>query len=167
MRRNMKGRVVWKFGDNFNADLVPGSKNITVTDPEILGKVCLADYDPDFYKKIKPGDIVVAGKNFGFGHPHWQAVVALQKAGVSALVADSIYPMFYRVAVFYAFPVITCPGISDLVSVGDEIEINTITCVVENKSTGAVSKCEAIPGFIEEIIKAGGMVKYVKSKLST
>ena len=72
-----------------------GSKYIAEKDPEILGEVCLRDYDPEFVNRVQPGDIMIAGKNFGYGHPHQQGIVSLKKKGVAALIAESFYPLWY------------------------------------------------------------------------
>lgn len=161
----MKGTVVWKFADNFNADLIVGSKNITVSDPEILGKACLAEIDPDFAKRVKPGDIMVAGKNFGYGHPHYQNIISLKKAGISTLVAESFYPMWYRVAVFYAFPAFVCQGITKEASVGDSLDADPKTGVVTNLTTGKTLQGQGMPSFLLEIIEAGGLPKHIRKRL--
>ena len=104
MEEKIQGKTVWKFGDNFNADLIVGSKYIAESNAEVLGEVCLRDFDPEFAKRVQAGDVMIAGKNFGYGHPHQQGIVSLKKVGVAALVAESFYPLWYRMAIFYAFP---------------------------------------------------------------
>ncbi|MFC1919559.1 3-isopropylmalate dehydratase [Chloroflexota bacterium] len=163
----MKGQVVWKFEDNFNADLIVGSHNITVSDKEVLGKACLAEFDPEFVKRVNPGDIMVAGKNFGYGHPHYQGIISLKQVGISTLVAESFYPMWYRVAIFYAFPPIVCKGIAESTSLGDQLEADPKTGLVKNLTTGVTLQGEPVPSFLLEIIKAGGFPKYAKAKLET
>ena len=166
MEKLLKGKTVWKFDDNYNADLIVGSKYISVTDREILGSVCLADYDPEFLKKIAPGDLMVAGKNFGYGHPHYQGIASLQKNRISTVIAESFYPLWYRIAVFYAFPVIVCPGISQGASLGDEIKVNIENGEIENVTRGTLLQGEPVHPFLLEIMESGGMPGYLKKKFS-
>jgi 3-isopropylmalate/(R)-2-methylmalate dehydratase small subunit len=164
METLLKGKVIWKFGDNFNADLIVGSKYIEERDPEILGKVCLSAFDPDFSKKVTPGDIMIAGKNFGYGHPHYQGIMSLKKVGISVFIAESFYPIWYRIAIFYAFPVIICPGITKKAEVKHDLEVNIINGQIKNLSTGELLVGEGIPPALLEIVQADGLVSHLKGK---
>lgn len=166
MEKIFKGKTVWKFDDNYNADLIVGSKYISVNDREILGKVCLADYDPEFAQKVTPGDLMIAGKNFGYGHPHYQGIASLQKNLISTVIAESFYPLWYRIAVFYAFPAIVCPRISEGAAVGDEIRVNIETGEIENISRGTLLQGEPVHPFLLEIMESGGMPGYLKKKFN-
>ena len=161
----MKGPVVWKFEDNFNADRIVGSKNIAVNDKEVLRNACLAEFDPDFVNRVKPGSIMVAGHNFGFGHPHQQGVISVKQIGISTIIAESFYPMWYRVAIYYAFPAIVCKGIFAATSLGDELEADPKTGTVRNLTTGTTLFGEPMPDFLLNIIEVGGFPKYVKQRL--
>ena len=161
----MKGPVVWKFEDNFNADLIVGSKNIAVNDKEILRNACLADFDPGFVARCRPGSLMVAGSNFGYGHPHQQGIISLKEVGVSTMIAESFYPMWYRVAVYYAFPAIVCKGVFAAVSLGDEIKADPKTGSVKNLTTGTELQGEPIPDFLLHVIELGGFPRYVKERL--
>jgi 3-isopropylmalate/(R)-2-methylmalate dehydratase small subunit len=86
------GRVAWIFGDNFDVDLVIGLENITETDPHKLARLCMCRYDPKFPQEVRPGDILVAGRNFGYGHPHTQPLIALKTLGVDCIIAESFFP---------------------------------------------------------------------------
>jgi 3-isopropylmalate/(R)-2-methylmalate dehydratase small subunit len=143
-----------------------GSKYITERDPDILAKVCMFEYDPEFFKKVKPGDLMIAGTNFGYGHPHYQGVIALKKVGISCLIAESFYPLWYRIAIFYAFPVLECKEITKMVSLNDNLEVNFNTGQVKNINTGKFIQGEPMPPFFKEIIKIGGLVPYLKKKLA-
>lgn len=164
MERILEGRNVWQFGDNYNADLIVGSNHITTTDKELLGKVCLADYDPEFVNRVQPGDLMVAGRNFGYGHPHYQGIISLQRNGISTVIAESFYPMWFRVAVFYAFPAMVCPGISRHASLGDRLRADIVTGRVENLSTGAVLQGEPISPALLSIIDDGGLPAHLKKR---
>ena len=152
-----KGKAVWKFADNFNADLIVGSKYMTERNPELLAKAFLSDYEPDYYTKVAKGDIIVAGDNFGFGHPHDQGIIAMEALGISVLVADSFYPAYYRLGIYRGFPLLACPGISDKVKVGDVLEVNIETGLVKNSTGGVTLQGEPMSPVLREIIAAGGL----------
>ena len=160
------GNVVWKFGDNYNADLIVGSKYIGERDADILAKVCLAEYDPDLVSRIQPGDMMVAGANFGYGHPHYQGIMSLIKNGISTLIAESFYPLWYRLAFFYAFPVLVCPDISRKAEVGHRLEVDLAKGEIINLTTGDVVSAEPVPEFLMEIVEAGGLISHVKRKIA-
>lgn len=166
MEKIFRGKNVWAFQDNFNADLIVGSKYISENDREILGKVCLAEYDPDFSQKVTPGDLMIAGKNFGYGHPHYQGIASLQKNRISTVIAESFYPLWYRIAIFYAFPVIVCPKISQQASVGDEIEVNLETGQINNLTREIILQGEPVHPFLMEIMENGGMPGHLKKLFS-
>lgn len=167
MGDTVKGKVAWKFDDNFNADLIVGSRYIEERDPEVLGRVCLADFDPEFSRRVKPGDIVVAGRNFGYGHPHYQGLMSLKTIGISILIAESIYPVWYRMAIFYAFPVLECAGIAQKVNVGDELGTDIESGVIKNLTSGDLLQGQPMPKFLIEIVKARGLVPYLRERLSS
>ena len=164
MQDKIQGKIVWKFGDNFNADLIVGSKYIAEKNPEILGEVCLRDYDPEFVKRVQPGDIMIAGKNFGYGHPHQQGIVSLKKIGVSVLIAESFYPLWYRMAIFYAFPIIICPGITKNFNVDDQLSVDLSTGKVLSLTTNKNFEAEPMPAFLMEVVAAGGLIKHLQKK---
>ncbi len=163
---NIRGRIIWKFGDHFNADLIVGSKYIAERDPEILGKVCLADYDPDFCRRVKPGDIMIAGRNFGFGHPHQQGLQSLIKVGIAGFVAESYYPVWHRLSVDFGFPAIVCPGITKVADVGQELDINFRSGEIINLTTGKSISAEPYPPFLMEIVDAGGLIQHLLRQLT-
>ena len=160
----IKGKIVWAFDDNFNADLIVGSKYIDERDPDLLGKVCLKDLDPKFVDRVNPGDIMIAGKNFGYGHPHQQGIVSLKKVGISVLIAESFYPLWYRMAIFYAFPIVICPGITQAAKLNDTVEISLSTGAFKNASTGAGISAEPFPPFLMDVVNAGGLIKYLQTQ---
>jgi 3-isopropylmalate/(R)-2-methylmalate dehydratase small subunit len=164
MKTVLQGKNVWQFGDNYNADLIVGSKYITSVDKEVLGKVCLADYDTELVQRIKPGDVMVAGRNFGYGHPHQQGLWSLQANGISTVIAESFYPLWYRVAVFYAFPAIVCPGISTNAKVGDELHVDVTTGRIDNLTTGVTLQGEPISPLLLDIMQDGGLPAHLKKK---
>jgi len=161
----VKGRVIWKFGDNFNSDAITEyPKYKDVSDEEGLKKICMAGFDPEFPAKVKKGDLMVGGRNFGFGHPHVQAHQALKAAGISAMVADSFSRGWFRTAISTGFPVLPCKGISGNVNIGETLEIDLRTGQVKNTSSGKIMKTDPLPEFILRRLDAGGTVPYLRMR---
>lgn len=159
-----KGKVVWKFGEHFNADLIVGSRNIGERNIELLGKVFMNDFDPDLVNRVKPGDILIGARNFGYGHPHPQSIQSLKKVGISAIVAESFFPAWYRMAFFHCLPVLICPDILKAAAVGDELEINFLSGLINNVTTGKEIQAEPIPPFLMDILNAGGLVSWLRDQ---
>ncbi|MGW4068271.1 3-isopropylmalate dehydratase [Nocardia grenadensis] len=120
----IEGKVAWIFGDDFDIDLVVGVANIKSYDPDHLRSVCMQAYDPTFTDRVRPGDIIVGGRNFGYGHPHYPPMVALRNAGIAAIVAESFSPGFWRGETFNGMPLIMIPGISTAVRVDDAVALD-------------------------------------------
>ena len=160
----VKGTVIWKFENNFNADRIVGSKNIGEKDIEILGRVCMADFDQDFTNRVRKGDIMIAGRNFGYGHPHQQSIQSIKKVGISTVIAESFYPGWYRMAFFHNFPVLICPEISQLADVGQELAVDLSTGKVKNLTTGKTIQGEPIPPFLMDVLNTGGLPAWLKKQ---
>ncbi|MFC7956355.1 LeuD/DmdB family oxidoreductase small subunit [Rhodococcoides kroppenstedtii] len=120
----VRGSVAWVFGDDFDIDLIVGVANIKSYDPDHLRSVCMAEFDPTFVDRVRPGDIVVGGRNFGYGHPHYPPMVALRNLGIAAVVAESFSPGFWRGETFNGMPLLTVPGISTAVVTGDAVTVD-------------------------------------------
>jgi 3-isopropylmalate/(R)-2-methylmalate dehydratase small subunit len=159
------GRVAWIFSDNFDADMIVGYENITETDVDKLAKICMANFDPKFHDYVKAGDIIVAGKNFGYGHPHSQPLVALQKIGINCIVAETFFPPFFRNGIALGFLLIECNGITKEVSRWDVLEIDATSAEVKNLTSGKVLKAKPLPKVVLEIISKEGLVSYLRERL--
>lgn len=163
MTRTLRGKVVWKFGDHFSPDLITEyPKYKSILDPEGLAKICMIGIDPEFPKRVKKGDVIIAGRNFGSGHPHSQAHMALKATGISAVIAESFARGWFRAAVSLGLPVVVCKDISKNVDVGDELQINLEANEVMNLATGTILESEPFPQFIWDIIESGGLVPYLR-----
>ncbi len=160
-----KGRV-WKYGDNVNTDVIfPGKYTYSILDPEEMARHALEDLDPDFAQKVKPGDVIVAGRNFGCGSSREQAATCLKYAGVQAVVAKSFARIFFRNAINQGLPVLQSEEAVDNIENGDEIEID-ITLGKVKTARGDFS----FPPFSESvmgILEAGGLIPYTKKKLES
>ncbi|WP_329236765.1 3-isopropylmalate dehydratase [Actinoallomurus sp. NBC_01490] len=126
----LRGRVAWIFGDDFDVDLIIGVENIKYYDADKLRAVCMKAFDPEFVEKVEPGDVVVGGRNFGYGHPHYPPLVALRNLGISAVLAESFSPGFWRGETYNGMPLVTVPGIATAVRRFDPVEVDWRRAVV-------------------------------------
>jgi len=158
----LQGRV-WKFSDNIDTDvIIPYKYKARSIDPKELAEHCMEGIDPEFSKKVKKGDFIVAGRNFGCGSSREQAPVAIKACGISAVIAESFARIFYRNAINIGLPAIICKDISKETNEGDLIELDLSEGVVKNLSTGKVMKANKQPEFLERMLKAGGLIEYYK-----
>jgi len=157
----MKGRV-WKFGDDVDTDVIIPGRYLVLTDEKELAKHLMEGSDPKFSEKVKKGDIIVAGKNFGCGSSREHAPIAIKGAGISAVVAESFARIFYRNAINVGIPLLESKDISKNVSNGDEIEIDLEKGII--KKDKREFKFKKLPEFIVEILKKGGLIPYLKNK---
>ncbi len=160
---SIKGKV-WKYGDDIDTDVIYPGKYLVSFDPAEAAKHAMEGLEPDFYKKIAKGDILVVGKHFGGGSAREQAAVALRSAGISAVVAESFARAFYRNAINVCLPVIELKGIQGLADEGDEMEIDLEGGLIRNITKNAEHRFPALPSFLLDILKAGGAVAYYKQK---
>ncbi len=158
----IKGRV-WKFGNDVNTDVIIPAKYLRSVDKSIWPKHVMEGLDPTFSSKVKPGDIIVAGKNFGCGSSREQAVLAIKWAGISAVVAESFARIFFRNGINNGLLLIECKGIHNSVDEGDIIEIDIDKGIVKTKK-GELS-FKPLPPLLQEILNSGGLVEYYKKKV--
>jgi 3-isopropylmalate/(R)-2-methylmalate dehydratase small subunit len=153
----------WVFGDDINTDIImPFRFKSRTNDPNEMAKYAMYGIDPDFHKKIDKGDILVAGRNFGGGSSREQAPLALQYAGISAIVAESFARIFYRNAFSIGLPALETPGIKDHVVQGDRLIINLGEFTVTNTRTGHIFQAKAVPDFMRKMLLDGGLIEYFK-----
>jgi len=153
---------VWKFGNDINTDeIIPGRYNIT-TDPKVLARHCFCEARPDFPLQVKPGDLIVAGENFGCGSSREHAPVALKASGVKAVVAHSFARIFYRNAINVGLPVFISAEIVTQVKDGQEMEIDLEKFCLQEAKTGGTFPLQPLPPFILKIFQAGGIVPFLK-----
>lgn len=158
----MKGRV-WKFGDGISTDHIISARYLGTTDPKVFAEHAMENVDPDFSKNVKPGDIIVAGQNFGCGSSREQAPLALKALGVSAIVAESFARIFFRNSINIGLPVVECKGISEAVSEGAVLELDLGEGVVLTQERGQL-KISAYPPRVLEILKAGGLIAKLRAE---
>lgn len=161
--RRIRGRA-WVVGDHVDTDVIIPARYLTTSDPAELARHVLEDLDPTLKTRIQPGDILVAGENFGCGSSREHAPIALKAAGIACVVARSFARIFYRNAVNIGLPVVQCkqglPVQSEQVIVVD-FDAGTVT----DEATGQVYRAEPLPEVMREILEAGGLVPYVARRL--
>lgn len=159
----IKGKV-WKYGDDVNTDVIfAGKYTYTIKDRAEMAKVALEDLDPTFAKNAQPGDIIVAGKNWGCGSSREQAAVCLKEKGIGAIIAKSFARIHYRNCLNEGLPIIISSEIQDLVKSGDEVEIDFDKG--EITADGKTLKFPPYPEFVQGLVNDGGLIPHVKKSL--
>jgi 3-isopropylmalate/(R)-2-methylmalate dehydratase small subunit len=155
----------WIYGDNVDTDVIIPARYLMTSDPAELAAHALEDLDPSFAKTVQPGDVVVAGANFGCGSSREHAPIALKGAGVSAVVATSFARIFFRNAINTGLAIATSPEAVAATDPGDEIEVDVAAGVVRNVTKGSEFQAEPLPDFILGIVRAGGLVDWVRQRV--
>ncbi len=153
-----------KFGADIDTDAIIPARYLNTSDPAELAKHCMEDADKDFMKKMKPGDIIVADKNFGCGSSREHAPIAIKASGVSCVIAKSYARIFYRNAFNMGLPIFESAEAVDGITAGDKVEVDVDSGVIKNITKGETYKAQAIPPFMQELINAGGLMKHVAKK---
>lgn len=154
----------WVFGDNIDTDVIIPARFLNTTDPQELASHCMADIDRNFSKKVKKGDIIVAGNNFGCGSSREHAPLAIKSAGVSCVIATSFARIFYRNSINIGLNILECIEASKNINTSDELEIDIDQGLIKNLTKNEVYRAKPFPDFIKGIIKAGGLLNYVKGE---
>jgi 3-isopropylmalate/(R)-2-methylmalate dehydratase small subunit len=158
----MKGKV-WKYGDDIDTDLIIPGRYLVLTKKEELAEHAMEGIDPKFNKKVKPGDFIVGGKNFGCGSSREHAPLALQGVGIKCVIAESFARIFYRNSINVGLLLIEAPGISDFVDTEEEITIDTKNGVI-NRTDGETLSFNELPKFMLDILNSGGLITYLREK---
>ncbi len=159
--------TVWKYGDHVDTDAIIPARYLSLTAPEELARHCLEGLDPAFAGAVRPGDILVAGDNFGCGSSREHAPLAIQAAGISCVVARSFARIFYRNAINIGLPILECPAAVDGAENGHEWAIDLATGRIHNRTTGHRYQAEPYPPFMLAIIRAGGLVAYTRQRIES
>ena len=163
-QKTLKGKA-HAFGDNIDTDAIIPARYMVTSDPAELAKHVVEDADPDFAKKVKNGDVIVGGKNFGCGSSREHAPVAIKAAGVSCVIAKSYARIFYRNAFNMGLAIFESTEASDKIRSGDEITVEMNTGLITNLTKNEKYQAEAIPEFMQNLIEAGGLMASIKKKL--
>jgi 3-isopropylmalate/(R)-2-methylmalate dehydratase small subunit len=161
---SMKGKV-WKYGDNVDTDVIIPARYLNISSTKELARHCMEDLDPGFAEAVRDGDVIVAGENFGCGSSREHAPLAIKGAGVSCVVARSFARIFYRNAINVGLPILEAPAAADGSESGHQLEIDLQKGEIRNLTTGQAFPSEPYPQFMMEIIEAGGLVPYTRSRI--
>ncbi|MBR1747655.1 MAG: 3-isopropylmalate dehydratase small subunit [Clostridia bacterium] len=156
----VKGRA-FVYGDNVDTDVIIPARYLNTPDEKALAEHCLEDLDPTFVKRVTPGDVVVAGNNFGCGSSREHAPIALKSSGVSCVIAKSFARIFYRNAINIGLAIVECPDCGEIAE-GDEVEIDFDKGTVVDKTVKKRFSVKPFPPFIQDIIDAGGLLASLK-----
>ncbi len=166
MSEKIKGKV-HKYGDNIDTDVIIPARHCVSIEEEDLAAHCLEDLDQEFVDKVAKGDVLMAGNNFGCGSSRENAPIAIKGAGVGCVVAKYFARIFYRNSINIGLPILECPEAVDGTDAGDILEVDLKSGTIHNKTKDQSFQAAPFPETMQEIIQAGGMVNYVKNRISS
>ena len=152
------------YGDNVDTDVIIPARYLNTPDAQELARHCLEDLDASFATRVTRGDILVAGRNFGCGSSREHAPLAIKACGVSCVIAATFARIFYRNALNIGLPIIECPDAAAAIRAGDAVAVDFSTGVITDETTGRTFRGEPFPPFMQELIAAGGLAAYLKSR---
>ena len=151
--------LVHKHGDNVDTDVIIPARHLNTADHKELASHCMEDIDKEFVNKVKQGDIMVGGENFGCGSSREHAPIAIKASGIDCVIAKTFARIFYRNAINIGLPILECPEASEKIEAGDEVSINFDTGVITNETKGETYQALPFPDFIKDIMAKGGLMK--------
>ena len=158
---NTQGKV-FKYPDNVDTDVIIPARYLNTADAQELAKHCMEDIDPSYVAKAQPGDIMVAGWNFGCGSSREHAPLVIKTCGTGCVIAKSFARIFYRNAINIGMPILECEAAAEEIQAGDEVAIDFDTGIISDLTTGKTYQAEPFPEFIQNIIKSGGLLASLK-----
>ncbi|MDD6815194.1 MAG: 3-isopropylmalate dehydratase small subunit [Anaerovoracaceae bacterium] len=158
-----QGKIL-KYGDNVDTDVIIPARYLNSFDAKELASHAMVDIDPTFVDRLEPGDIMVAGSNFGCGSSREHAPLALKTAGVSCVIARSFARIFYRNSINIGFPILECPEAADAIEEGDQVEVDFDAGIIRDLTKNTEFKAQPFPEFLQKMIEANGLVNYVNAK---
>ncbi len=161
---NQAHGTVLKYGDNVDTDVIIPARYLNSFDAKELASHAMVDIDPTFTKRVKPGDIMVARKNFGCGSSREHAPLALKTAGISCIIADSFARIFYRNAINIGLSILECPEAAEAINEGDEVKVDFESGIITDVTTNQTFQAVPFPPFMQELIAQGDLVNYVNQK---
>jgi len=161
-----EGKAVWIFPDHFDVDLIVGVQHIKEVNIEKFLPLTLKEYDPDFLNTVAKGDILVAGRNFGYGHPHFQGMAAMRKLGIWCILAESFAPAFFRSEIVSGMALLTVPGITEKVKRFDRLKVEYDRGLVQNLESGELIQGIEPSPIILDLINNRGMMGFIQAELA-
>ena len=156
--------TVHKYGDNIDTDVIIPARCLNISDRGELASHCMEDIDAEFVKKVRPGDMIVGGWNFGCGSSREHAPMVIKENGVSCVIAKTFARIFYRNAINIGLAILECEEASDKIDAGDKVEVDFDTGVITNHTKNETYQAEPFPEFIKEIINANGLLNSIKNR---
>ena len=156
--------TVHKYGDHVDTDVIIPARYLNTQSHQELAAHCMEDIDKEFIHKVKPGDIMVAGVNFGCGSSREHAPIAIKAAGISCVIAKNFARIFYRNAINIGLAILECPAAGEEIQNGDQVSVNFDTGVITDETTGKTYQAEPFPPFIKDMIAKGGLMASLKAK---
>ncbi len=160
---NAQGKA-FKYGDNVDTDVIIPARYLNTPDPKELAAHCMEDIDAGFVKAVKPGDVIVAGRNFGCGSSREHAPISIKASGVACVIAASFARIFYRNALNVALPILECPEAAAAIAAGDTVSVDFETGRITDETSGQTFTAEPFPPFMRDLIAAGGLAAYLSKK---
>ncbi len=160
----LKGKV-HKYGSDVNTDEIIPARYLYLSEPDELAEHCMEDIDADFLKRVEPGDIIVATTNFGCGSSREHAPIAIKASGISCVIAKSFARIFFRNSINIGLPLLECEEAVDRIDNGDIVEVDLASGTITNMSNGKTFTAKPYPGFMNELIAAGGLIEYTKKEV--
>ncbi len=153
---------VFKYPDNVDTDVIIPARYLNTANADELARHCMEDIDADYVNRVRPGDIMVAGWNFGCGSSREHAPLVIKTCGTGCVIAKSFARIFYRNAINIGLPILECPDAAEEIAAGDEVSVDFDTGAICDHTTGKTYQAQPFPPFIQNIIKAGGLLKSLK-----
>lgn len=157
---------VHKYGDNVDTDVIIPARHLNTSNHKELASHCMEDIDTEFVKKVKQGDIMVGGENFGCGSSREHAPIAIKASGIDCVIAKTFARIFYRNAINIGLPILECPEASEKIQDGDEVSIDFDSGVITNETKGETYQALPFPDFIKDIMAKGGLIAQISGKNS-
>lgn len=155
---------VHKYGDNVDTDVIIPARYLNTSDHGELASHCMEDIDKEFVVKVKKGDIIVGGDNFGCGSSREHAPIAIKASGIDCVIAKTFARIFYRNSINIGLPILECPQASEKIDDGDEVSVDFDTGIITNETKGETYKALPFPEFMKDIMAKGGLLKSIKTK---
>ena len=155
---------VYKYGDNVDTDVIIPARYLNAPDEASLASHCMEDIDGRFASTVEPGDLIVAGRNFGCGSSREHAPLAIKACGVKCVIAKSFARIFYRNAINIGFPIMECPEAAEDIRPGDAVTVDFDSGLIRNETTGREYQAAPFPAFVNGIIENGGLLKSLKAR---
>lgn len=165
---NLKGRAAYIFEEtDFDIDRIIGVQNIKVKDPQKLAELAMQDLDPGFREAVQKGDLLIGNLNFGYGHPHYPAMIAMRTLGIAGVISEGFAPGYYGGEISMGFPQVECPGVLSFVNRWDVLETDWATATLINHTQGTTMPFKPLPEADRKMLEMGGLIPFIHAQADT